>query len=1016
MDSYDQDVYDDTLNSDSLYIHRYDDIGRGDREALSLAPTTDFHEAGYSYDHDHTINPEIVYGGGYHQHQREEQLVGQEALDGQDRANILHEENLRSFQVEMFGEEHKRERQHISEEEATWRNYAQENNASVVERGHTSLAEVWQMQEERRNLEASERELQTQGLLLPSSSQEQQQDYRHSNLPHGAVSLLQDQESALQLDGLSGPSARPQLSGIERPHRYFSQPPYPENIINKTPWVPMLTAQSAGTREPQGALASAYPFWSYASKAAEDGSHINNYIPPDYDVPPTQFNADLDAALRASSSHHPTYPSFGADLQPHHWPDDQELSENPSLFPEISHRTAICYWDEHEPSPKDTRGETNQIETFSLPRLPHHSTPALSEVSTTPSAFNKVMSCPVENCSVKFTGVDRRRKRIHHLRRFHEDHRYPCGMHGCDKIFYLKDAYLSHMKRHTHSRPHMSHSTIESLENNSLKMAKSREKAVAVVVDAPQALASFNNKSELVQPGTLTHDHEKAGIQASKISYLRNKGLTTGLQAMTGDITNTISSEFHSKTDLSEQGRVPDTIASDRGNKGNESTTPELERAVTADLKELVAPGILQAEVVESNNVLAEAELVLDQTNIDRGILSKNQQHRPMPEIWMRPKDTNHNRPDIAHAVSQEALKSGSETESSDEEMQNVANSDGAAPTTSNGIADLEARDWVLSIHQVFEEVSRGEVRYNEDNLSSAGSTYAASVFSIESLATQATDLSQASGYSKMQIASATKTLVNILQDDDLLVPLYQHAIDSAAIGPDRLQRNLCKLFKRYARNLGEEYVERLEYLASRLVAILAQYLAKSIVDKYRPIQALPSEDMQEPQGSSEDDSDDEFGGSSVEDKDFDDLHMFRQFLVGGNAFATLRTEILAFTVPKTSRSANPCSTTLVRQTKKRVLPLLKTWRVWRDDLFQTIDTLLLRKEASLAVKMAAQLIPDALMLMTDKFCIATGLLEPPISPGLTRLRWRCVSFSRHISPWSLCVANTHTGLWRSTL
>ncbi|KAF2632789.1 hypothetical protein BU25DRAFT_453973 [Macroventuria anomochaeta] len=48
---------------------------------------------------------------------------------------------------------------------------------------------------------------------------------------------------------------------------------------------------------------------------------------------------------------------------------------------------------------------------------------------------------------------------------------------------------------------------------------------------------------------------------------------------------------------------------------------------------------------------------------------SKPRKHRPTQGDWVLIREMDPNRPDIAHAVSQEALNSGSETESSDEEM-----------------------------------------------------------------------------------------------------------------------------------------------------------------------------------------------------------------------------------------------------------------------------------------------------------------------------------------------------------
>lgn len=55
----------------------------------------------------------------------------------------------------------------------------------------------------------------------------------------------------------------------------------------------------------------------------------------------------------------------------------------------------------------------------------------------------------------------------------------------------------------------------------------------------------------------------------------------------------------------------------------------------------------------------------------------------------------------------------------------------------------------------------------------------------------------------------------------------------------------------------------------------------------------------------SEEDSEHDFDASTVKDKDLDDLDILHQFLIGGKAFAKLRTEIEAYVAPKTLRSTD---------------------------------------------------------------------------------------------------------------
>ncbi|KAJ4413141.1 hypothetical protein N0V91_000115 [Didymella pomorum] len=98
----------------------------------------------------------------------------------------------------------------------------------------------------------------------------------------------------------------------------------------------------------------------------------------------------------------------------------------------------------------------------------------------------------------------------------------------------------------------------------------------------------------------------------------------------------------------------------------------------------------------------------------------------------------------------------------------------------------------------------------NLDETRSGPSSYAASVFSVASLASSASDLSKNSHYSSKQIATATRELFDIFMRDSELLKLYKRAISISEIGPDRLQRNLGRLFKTYARNLEDEYTESL--------------------------------------------------------------------------------------------------------------------------------------------------------------------------------------------------------------
>jgi hypothetical protein len=172
-----------------------------------------------------------------------------------------------------------------------------------------------------------------------------------------------------------------------------------------------------------------------------------------------------------------------------------------------------------------------------------------------------------------------------------------------------------------------------------------------------------------------------------------------------------------------------------------------------------------------------------------------------------------------------------------------------------------------------------------EDDNISAPSSYCNSVFSVQSLASSASTFSSGSGYSADQIATATRELVLIFQEDEILVPLYKTAVESPSIGSDRLQRNLRRLFKQYAEHLESEAIDRLQYLASRLVSIKARYLAESIIENLQGIAA--SKHVQKDSS----DEEEEYRGS-VHDGNFEDLVVFREFLMTSDAFGTFRTQV----------------------------------------------------------------------------------------------------------------------------
>ncbi|KAJ4374183.1 hypothetical protein N0V83_002924 [Neocucurbitaria cava] len=301
-------------------------------------------------------------------------------------------------------------------------------------------------------------------------------------------------------------------------------------------------------------------------------------------------------------------------------------------------------------------------------------------------------------------------------------------------------------------------------------------------------------------------------------------------------------------------------------------------------------------------------------------------------------------------------------------------------------------------------------IQEDDDNMSVI-SSYAASVdsiFSISSVASSASVLSRASGYSATQIATATKVLISIFHEDRVLLPLYRSALDNAGIGPERLQRNLRRLFKAYAEHLGREASERLEYLASRLVLAKSGALAQSIVDKFKRSSASPqlSSSNQHEDSSADDDTDEETDRRPVNEDAFEDLVAFREFLVKSEAFQIFHAQVQAFVLPKSvdltvlegvgdldpkKEQATKCDLQkMVSQNKLSV----RTLQGWLVDVKHTVDAILDGPDIGFIMTTALFLAIDALMLSTDGLLIATGQLEPSLKQGMVRLRWQCVRTS----------------------
>lgn len=274
-------------------------------------------------------------------------------------------------------------------------------------------------------------------------------------------------------------------------------------------------------------------------------------------------------------------------------------------------------------------------------------------------------------------------------------------------------------------------------------------------------------------------------------------------------------------------------------------------------------------------------------------------------------------------------------------------------------------------------------IDYTDSDTNSQVSSYAASIISVQSLASSATDISRGSGYSAHQIATATKELVTIFQEDPILIPLYKHAIYDDSIGPTKLQRNLRRLFKQYAEHLKGEAKDQLEYLAARLVSYKAGFLAHSIVQKYDDRMESQQEDSEANYESSEDE---DAQPSMVDDTVFNDLIIFREFLVGSDAFHTFKSQMTSFVVPKIPQAP-------VKREVRTAFEILdlSSGSSPHQDLSIAKHITPLQKISSMTVPAIVRQKFEVLVQRFFALLVAIGCFESKLNPAQVRLRWECV-------------------------
>ena len=315
---------------------------------------------------------------------------------------------------------------------------------------------------------------------------------------------------------------------------------------------------------------------------------------------------------------------------------------------------------------------------------------------------------------------------------------------------------------------------------------------------------------------------------------------------------------------------------------------------------------------------------------------------------------------------------------------------------------------------------------YDEDNISTASASLD-SVSSTDTLATSATAFSIGSRFSIEQIQNATQLFVSILQNDELLAPLYESARNNIRIGPQKLRRHVRGAIKTFAEQLEEEASDYLQHAASRLVQARAHYAARFIASgedrkDHSPASGEPSDQIS---NDLEDSSEEETAERPADHTGLEDLQAFHLFLTGSDAYTTLQADIHAFC----TKNSNPPSqmpiiddlelkspTAIKKRQKsdKKLLGIVLLVCGLLGDPIMTIMGILggliisrntttssseTKKEDSQVpsfiqirlARAASYLMTDVVFPLTDDLSMALGLLEPPLKFGWTRIRTECV-------------------------
>ncbi|KAF5853238.1 hypothetical protein GGP41_001822 [Bipolaris sorokiniana] len=323
-----------------------------------------------------------------------------------------------------------------------------------------------------------------------------------------------------------------------------------------------------------------------------------------------------------------------------------------------------------------------------------------------------------------------------------------------------------------------------------------------------------------------------------------------------------------------------------------------------------------------------------------------------------------------------------------------------------NRIWDLSDKDIVAKVKKSLMLLDRDHQSWDRNlDLSENDSDRASvmsqadSIWSSASLGSTATGISAASGYSAVEIETATNELLRIFLEHEYLMTLYKIALKRNLIGPDRLERNVRRLLKGFARDLQTAADTELKRLAARLVSMKATYVARSVIEQYQ-ISQLPNfggnpnsidssqtnagglgkeddEDEEEAEEDKDDEEDEEEDPENHIDEDLiQDLSDFRCFLTDGEAFALFQRKLEAFVLnkPVEEKSSEKEKVQLPNQMPNPVSEVAFPMKPEEEFIEEKFHRKLLSRS----------------QVALENLFIAAGFLEPPLEPGMIRVRWRC--------------------------